>query len=106
MDVLERLDALRIQKGWTVYTLAKQADLDATTITAWFNKGSLPNISSLQKICVALDITMSRFFADDEEPVVLAKHEIEMLNAIDGLNKSQKSALLTLIKQIPPQRYD
>ena len=44
MDVLKKINALRIDRGWSVYKLAVEADLPQSTIINMFNRETLPSI--------------------------------------------------------------
>ena len=101
MDILKRIDAIRMKKGWTIYVLAKETGLDQATIAAWYHKNRMPSIESLEKICDGFGISMSRFFAGDDERVALTPEQRELLDSWDALSKKQKISALQLIKDIP-----
>lgn len=101
MDILQKIEAMRMQKGWSIYTMAKECGLDQSTISAWYHKGRKPSVESLEKLCEGFGITMSRFFAVDDEPITLTREQLELLDYWDALSKRQKVSTLQLIKDMP-----
>lgn len=76
--VLERIDQLRNQRGWSIYKLAEEAGITQSTLANMFARDSFPSISSLQSICDAFGMTIAQFFDDGgnglsaEEQLLLA----------------------------------
>ena len=100
MDLLERIKNLRDERGWSNYRLAKEAGISEGSLNNLFRLNNLPTIPTLEAICTGFDITLSQFFAEDGEAVVLSHDQREMLNTWNTLTKDQKTALLELIKKI------
>lgn len=65
MDVASRLKKLMEQRGWTMYRLAKVADVPWSTVSNIFKKGTDPSISTLEIYCRAMGITLAQFFDED-----------------------------------------
>ena len=98
MTVLERITQLKEQRGWTEYRLSEEADIAQTTISSWFRKNVNPSVSSLESICRAFNITMSEFFAFENEPVSLTDKQRRMLDNWNKLSERQQNLLLELIE--------
>jgi transcriptional regulator with XRE-family HTH domain len=103
MDVLRRILELRERRGWTEWKLAEESGLQQSTISSWYQKGLLPKIPSLERICAAFDISLSEFFAGDEDSVPLTPEQRELLANWSALSGRQQELLLDLIKNIPTQ---
>ncbi|MDF2838376.1 MAG: helix-turn-helix protein [Evtepia sp.] len=101
MDILKEIENMRLKRGWSIYTMAKECGLDQSTISAWYHKGRKPSVESLEKLCEGFGITMSRFFAVDDELITLTREQRELLNCWDALSKKQKVSTLQLIKDMP-----
>ena len=99
MDILERIKALRDERGWSNYRLAKEAHISEGSLNNLFRLNNLPTIPTLESICAGFGITLSQFFAKDGESVVLDEEQRKMLNTWNSLTKEQKAALLALLKQ-------
>jgi len=98
MIVLDRILQLRNERNWTEYRMSEESGIAQTTISSWFKKDVCPTISSIESLCNAFNITMSQFFAYDNEPVVLTDEQRELLNNWDKLPKNQQKIVLELLK--------
>ena len=67
MNVLKRIDDLRIQRNWTIYRLADEAGITQSTIANMFSRKTLPSLSTLQQLCNAFGISLAEFFTPAEE---------------------------------------
>ena len=96
MNVLERLEVLMKQQGWTVYRLAKESGLSQSTLSHVFRKDSEPTISTLETLCRTFGITMSQFFSDGES-VSLTDEQKCLLAKWGTLNSEQKKLVIGMI---------
>ena len=99
MDVLKRIEQLRSDRGWSNYKLAQIAGVSQTTLRNMFTRNTQPSITTLESICKGFGITLSQFFASDNEPVILDDDQKNMLETWAGLTEEQKEALLILIRK-------
>ena len=67
MNVLKRIDDLRIERNWTIYRLADEAGITQSTIANMFSRKTLPSLSTLQQLCNAFGISLAEFFTPAEE---------------------------------------
>ena len=67
MLILEKIDALRRERGWSVNNLAMEAMLTQSTLNNLYMRKAEPKISTLRAICGAFGITLAEFFAEDAE---------------------------------------
>lgn len=102
MTILERIFQLREERGWTEYRLSEEAGIAQSTISSWFRKNVNPTKTSLEKICKAFNITMSQFFAFDNEPVVLTDKQRQVLENWNKLNPKQQDIILELLISMLP----
>lgn len=102
MTVLEKIDKLRKERGWSVNYLAMEAMITQSTLNNLYARNSEPKISTLRAICEAFGITLAQFFADGEtEPRAEKENLDKELDAeIKSLTKAQKTALLAFIKTV------
>ena len=100
IDVLERILYYRSQKKWSEYQLAEKSALTQSTISSWYRKNMLPSISSLEKICNAFEITLSEFFALEEDNFTLTDVQKKLLTETNRLTDKQKLALLDFLKTL------
>ena len=98
MNTLERIRKFLADRNWSMYKLSKLSGVSQSTLSNMFSRNNDPSISTLEDICKAFGITLSQFFANDGELVVLTKEQSEMLEKWSTLSDEQKSALLKLLK--------
>ena len=98
MDILERIDKLRIEKGWTLYKLAEESEITQSTLSNMFIRKTQPSIATLTNICNGLNISLSEFFA--EESTTPSAEESAMLNNYRKLSSKHKLAVYNLIKDL------
>ena len=94
MDVLEKIDKLRKERGWSVNYLAMEAELTQSTLNNLYTRKTEPKISTLRSICKAFGITLAEFFNDEETA------DDELIRRVKGLSDENKLALLQLLKNM------
>ncbi len=94
MDVIDRINELRNERGWSINYLAMEAMLTQSTLNNIFNRHSEPKISTLRSICDAFGITLAEFFSEERE----ADKDAELIRRIRALPQDQKSGLLALLR--------
>ena len=100
MDILKRIKFLRDNKHWSNYRLAKEAGISEGSLNNLFRLNNQPTISTLEAICMGLDISLSQFFTEGNDAVVLNEEQKEVIAVWSTLNKKQKATLLEFLKQI------
>ena len=63
-EVLTRIQTLLDERGWTLYKLAQESNIPYSSLSSLFQKNNQPTISTLEKICHGLHITIAEFFSD------------------------------------------
>ncbi len=94
MNVLDRIDELRTERGWSVNNLAMEAMLTQSTLNNLYARKTEPKLSTLRAICGAFGITLSEFFAEDQQ----ANENDELIRRVRALSQKEKDALLTLLR--------
>ena len=100
MDILDRIKELKDERGWSNYKLAKEADISEGALNNLFRLNNQPTIPTLEALCKALGISLSQFFADGGEAIVLDAEQRELINIWNTLNAERKAALLELLKKM------
>lgn len=93
MEVLEKIESLRKERGWSINYLAMESGLTQSTLNNLYSRNTEPKISTLRAICGAFGITLSDFFKEEE-------NEDELIRRIKGLSKENKTALLQIVKNL------
>ena len=100
MDTIQRIRRQMQLRGWTEYRLAKESGLSPSTIANIFRRNTLPSIPTLEIICKAFGITLSRFFADGESGPALSEEQQTLLRQWTKLPPRKRRALLDLINEM------
>lgn len=96
-------------RNWSIYKLAKEADIPYSSLNSMFLKNTQPTIPTLEKICSGLNISMSDFFSDKHAENIpymsLTEDEQELLSLYNKLSKSDKNFLCTTLEDLLNQIY-
>ncbi len=98
MEIIEKIEKLRKERGWTVYKLSLESGVTQSTLATMYQRNTPPKIEILAQLCEAFSISLSQFFLEDEEMEVLAGNEKALLAAYRRLTKEKRKALLELIQ--------
>ena len=90
MDILEKIDILRKERGWSVNYLAMEAGLTQSTVNNLYSRKTEPKISTLRAICGAFGITLAEFFKEDTK-------DDELIRRVKSLSQKDKAALLQIL---------
>ena len=93
MEVLEKIEKLRKEKGWSVNFLALESGLTQSTLNNLYSRNTEPKISTLRAICNAFGITLSDFFKEED-------NEDELIRRVKSLSQENKKTLLQIIKNL------
>lgn len=93
MEILERIDELRKERGWSINYLAMESELTQSTLNNLYSRKTEPKISTLRSICNAFGITLADFFKEDEP-------DDELIRKIKSMSAENKKALLILLKNV------
>ena len=97
MDVIKRLNELRLERDMSVYRLAELTGINQSTLANTFSRGTVPSIKNLELICQALGITLAQFFTVDEEQTRLTKQELNLVHYYRKLPYSIKESVDNIV---------
>ncbi len=100
-DILAEITRLRLKRNWSEYELAQRSGLSQSTISTWYRKNQLPTIQTLEKVCYGFGITLSQFFAEEDDMVSLTLEQKELLDCWASLTDTQRTLFMNLFKTIP-----
>lgn len=98
--ILEKITRLREERGWSEYVLSEKAEMTQSTISSWYSKDMIPTVPSLERVCKAFGITLSQFFAEEGEPVVLSERQSALVSRFNTLSPQQQEALLAFLETL------
>lgn len=77
-DILQKITYERESRNWSEYTLAKNSNIAQSTISTWYRKNMEPSVTSIEKICNGLGISLSQFFSDDSDTSKFTAEQCEI----------------------------
>ena len=99
MDILGQIDKLRNERGWSFYELSEQSSVNQSTLANMYRRKSLPSIQTLTDLCKAFGITLSQFFAEEQNDINNEKTRL-LINEFGCLNENQKDFVLEMTNLI------
>ena len=101
MDVIGKLDRLRLERDLSVYRLAELSGINQSTLANTFSRRTVPSIKNLELMCETLGISLSQFFAEDESPMRLSQNEIIFIRNYRKLPEQLKTAVSDIVNLVP-----
>ena len=101
MNVIEKLNKLRLERNMSVYRLAELSGINQSTLANALSRGTVPSVKHLELLCETLGVTLAQFFTEDEKPMSLSQQEIKLINNYRRLPESIKNSLANIINSIP-----
>lgn len=96
--IYRKVDDLSKKKNWSLYRLAKEANLSRSAIYNWRDNKSQPTLYLLECVSEAFKIPIINLLFDNNTLAALGKEEHELLSDWYCLTKESKSAITNLIK--------
>ena len=109
-DLGARIKALRMKKGLTLEELGSRTELTKGFLSQLERNLTSPSRATLEDIVEVLGVTMSGFFADDEEQIVFTKEDAFIDEREDRtlhwiIPNAQKNRMEPLIVELEPGQY-
>lgn len=99
MDVKQRLEILMNERGWTIYRVAKEADIPWSTVRNMFKRNTEPSVTTLECICAGMGITLSQFFDVDNSLGITQEQRI-LLENYSRMSDENKRIVMELIEAL------
>ena len=101
MDVLKRIDEIMARQHLNDYQLSKLSGLSTSTISNMRKRNTIPSIATLEYICESFDITLSKFFMDNQSTLYpVNETQKEFLDYFVLLSDEQQQLMLEVVKNI------
>lgn len=99
MDILERIEQIRLNKNMSIYKLADKCGIARNTIYNWYSKHYTPSLETIKIICEkGFDMTLGEFFTLDSDILPIKdKDTKEVFERYSLLTDAQKEAVKQII---------
>lgn len=104
MDILKKLNDLRLERNMSVYRLAELSGINQSTLANTFSRGAIPSVQNLEKICNTLGISLAQFFSEDEILVRLTPEEAVFFANYKKLPTSIKQSINEIVDSVVKSR--
>ena len=100
MEAKEKINKLRLEKGWKLCQLARKAGITPNTVYNWYNsKNATPSAESIENVCTAFNISVAEFYADVQTDNLTEK-EIRLLELFRKVPDKNKDKALTMLEML------
>ncbi len=103
MDVKARLQALMDERGWTIYRVAKEADIPWSTVRNMFKRNTEPSIATLDSICRGMGMTLAQFFDEDGKLGLTAEQRL-IIQELSKLSERERLLVMELLAILAKQK--
>ena len=100
MDVIEKLNKLRLKRNMSVYRLTELSGINQSTLANTFSRGTVPSLAHLEIICNTLGVTLAQFFTDDEVLMRLTPEEADFFTQYKRLPETVRAAVRRIVDAI------
>lgn len=97
MDIIDKIEKYKKQRGWSDYKLALESGVAQSTLATMKQRKTPPKVDALQSICEAFGITLAQFFLDDEQVEILSEQERKLVENFRKLSTKKQQALISLL---------
>lgn len=95
MDILNKIDYLRKERGWSLYKLGEEANLSPALLPNMYARKTLPSLPTLINLCEAFNVTLSEFF--DDGATASGNKTFELYKT---LSKEEQSAVDVIVENL------
>jgi len=102
-DIHGRIKELAHERNMTIYELAKEMHVLPSTLYNMLERGTMPKIETIERICGALNISLCDFFVLDgkiNKGGYISEDEIAIIEVYRPLSKTAKQRVLAYAKGI------
>lgn len=93
VDIVRKLENIRINRGLSVYKVTQLADISQQTYYSWIKENVMPSMTSLKKVCNVLGVEITDILTDDGDSL-----EFETLKSKwNMMTLSQKQSIMSII---------
>lgn len=96
----DKINSMRLDKGWTLYELAKKSGVSPTAIYHWRDRRSSPRLSLLEAVCSSFGISIIHFLMSDEEFLEVAEEPREVMKLWHVLSDKQRRTIVQVMESM------
>ena len=98
--VIDKIDSLRVEHSYSIYELAKRADVSHNTLKKLYKRETTPTVYTIYRLCQAFNMSLEDFFRFDSTKGAVSMQEMELLENLRKLSPKAKLALLEISRYL------
>lgn len=87
------------ERGWTIYKVAKEADIPWSTVRNMFKRNTEPSIATLECICSGMGMTLPQFF-DVDNQMGLTPEQRQLIQQWNKLSIRERRLISELVETL------
>ena len=95
--VADNIVALCEKRGISKYRLSQLSGISQSSLGRIISKESLPSLITLEKICFALDVTLSQFF-QEANAKNMTESQTEILKIWNNLSREEQEVVIAMLR--------
>ena len=101
MNYIDKINSKKEVENLSIRKLSDISDVSANSLKDILSKKAVPRVSTVEKICEALGISLARLFCSENEVVFGSdKKTSDFFHAFEGLSDEARTHMLWLIKKL------
>ncbi len=100
MNILQRIEALCLQRNMSKYRLSQLTGISQSAFSKMSREQSTLSLETIQRICDAFGISMAQFFSENEDYPDLTPQQREILKSWGLLSENKRNYILLMIEKL------
>ncbi len=100
MDIIRRVENLCKIHNISKYRLSQITGISQSALSKMSKQQTTLSVDTIQRICVAFDISMSQFFNESDSYPDLTPQQTQLLSYWNLLNKEKKEYIMIMIEKL------
>ena len=109
VDVHNRIKKFADERGLSAYELAKRSGMALSSLYNMFERGTMPKVETLEKICNGMDVSLSDFFVFLSKPRAggyMSENDIALIEASRKLSERNQEHLIAYARGMSEAQTD
>lgn len=95
--IADKIITLCEKRGVSKYRLSQLSGISQSSLGRIIAKESLPSLITLEKICAALDVTLSQFFQEDNQKD-MTETQTEVMEIWNDLSADEQEVVMAMLR--------
>lgn len=103
-QIYDRIDKLRLDRGWSIYHLAELANVSVNSLYSWRDRHSSPTLYMVESIATAFEINPINLLLSREDIAAIDTEQRELLDRWNTLSSEQKDSMMSMLRSFTRQK--